>query len=115
MKLLLLFLALAGAVHAATPATREIELLLAYVGGLDSATFIRNGGEHTAAEAQAHPRMKWEKQADQVKSAEDFIALCASRSSLSGARYEIRRKDGTKVYADDLLRAELARLRTPKK
>jgi hypothetical protein len=114
MKSLLLFLALAVAAHAAPPAGREIELLLAYVGGLDGAVFIRNGGEHTATEAQAHLRMKWEKQADKVKSAEDFITLCASQSALSGTRYEIRLKDGRKVYTDELLRTELARLRKPK-
>lgn len=117
MKILLLFLALAATVQAATPAIKikEIEALLSYLGGLDRAVFIRNGSEHTAKEAEAHIRMKWEKQTDKVKTAEDFIALCASQSSMSGARYEICLKDGKKVFADDLLKAELARMRKPKK
>jgi hypothetical protein len=115
MKTLILFLAMAVTLQAATPAAKEIESLLNYLGGLDGAVFIRNGGEHTAKEAEAHVRMKWEKQAPQIKTTEDFITLCASQSSLSSTRYEIRLKDGRKVYADDLLKAELARMRAPKK
>lgn len=114
MRKILLFLVLALAAHAAPP-LKEIESLLAYLGGLDGAVFIRNGSEHTAKEAETHVRMKWDKQADQIRNAEEFIALCASKSSLSGTRYEIRLKDGRKVFADDLLRAELARMRTEKK
>jgi len=115
MKSLFLFLALTVAAQASTPATKEIEALISYLGGLDGAVFIRNGSEHTAQEAAAHVRMKWEKQTDKVKTAEDFIVLCASQSSMSGSRYEIRLKDGRKIFADDLLKAELARLREPKK
>lgn len=122
MKLLLplLFLLCATLSHAATatptptPPAKEIESLLAYVGGLDGAVFIRNGSEHTAKDAAAHLRTKWEQQKDQVHTAEDFITLCAAKSSLSGTPYEIRLKDGKKLPAETLLRAELLRLRAPK-
>ena len=118
MKIVALFLALLVGAQAAGPAnkvTTEIESLLTYLGGLDGAVFIRNGSEHTAKEAEAHVRMKWEKQADKIKTAEEFIALCASQSSLSGTRYEIRLKAGKTVFADDLLKTELVRMRDSKK
>lgn len=98
------------AAHAAPPAA-EIESLLAYVRALEGATFIRNGAEHSAPEAASHLRMKWEKQRAKVRTAEDFITLCASKSSMSGERYQIRFNDGHLSYADDVLSAELTRRR----
>jgi hypothetical protein len=112
MKLLALFAFLLGvtALHASPPAA-EIESLLTYVRGLEGCAFIRNGTEHSAPDAASHLRMKWEKQRAKVRTAEEFIALCASKSSMSGERYQIRFKDGRLAYADDVLGAELARLR----
>lgn len=110
-------LALAGLfsvtlVHASPAVTVEIDALLGYVKQLDGAVFIRNGTEHPPAAAEARLRMKWEKQAGKIKSAEDFIALCATKSSMSGERYRIRLKDGAVRDSAELLREELARRRT---
>ena len=113
MKSLLLFLLAAVTVGAATPA-REIEMLLGALGRLDGAVFIRNGSEHSATDAEAHLRMKWDRQKDQIKTAEDFIVRCGSKSSQSGQRYEIRLKDGQKIFADEFLHAELKKLRGAK-
>lgn len=110
MRMLLLFLFSALVANAAT-ADREIEALLAHLGRLDGAVFIRNGSEHSAADAEAHLRMKWNRQKEQIRTAEDFIERCASKSSQSGKRYEIRLKDGQKVFADDFLRSDLTALR----
>ena len=110
MKYLLLFLFSAALACAATPA-QEIEALLGKIGRLDGAVFIRNGGEHSAAEAEAHLRMKWDRQKEQIKTAEDFILRCGTQSSQSGQRYEIQLKDGQKIFADDFLRDELEKLR----
>lgn len=110
-----LLLGLAAVLRAAEPRV-EIEGLLTYVQQLDGAVFIRNGSEHTAAEAAAHMRMKWEKQTDKVKSAEDFIALCGTQSLLSGERYRIRFKGGRTRDSAEVLRDKLAELRNgPKK
>ena len=95
------FLLAATACHAANP-DKEIESLLHYLGALDGAVFIRNGSEHTAPEAEAHLRMKWEKQQDKIHSAEDFIVLCGTQSSMSGTPYEIRFKDGKVAGAASL-------------
>jgi len=110
---LLFFLLAAATCNAANP-DKEIESLLHYLGALDGAVFIRNGSEHTAPEAEAHLRMKWEKQQDQIHSAEDFIRLCGTQSSMSGTPYEIRFKDGKQLPAAEVLRAELKRMRAAK-
>ncbi len=107
---LVFFLLGATVCNAANP-EKEIESLLHYLGALDGAVFIRNGSEHTAPEAEAHLRTKWEKQQDQIHSAEDFIRLCGTQSSMSGTPYEIRFKDGKQMPAAEVLRAELKRLR----
>lgn len=106
----LLLLLTALTLRAATPTT-EIEGLLAYLKGLDGATFVRNGSDHTAVEAEAHLRLKWNKQRADIVTAEDFIALCGSKSSLSGERYQIRFKDGTVRYSDEVLKERLREMR----
>ncbi|WP_415909901.1 DUF5329 family protein [Oleiharenicola sp. Vm1] len=105
-----LVLPLASAAPAA-PAHAEIELLLHHLKGLDGAVFLRNGSEHAAGEAESHLRLKWEKQAARIRTAEDFIALCGTKSSLSGERYRIRFKDGRVRDSADVLTEELTRLR----
>lgn len=111
---IILFAAVGLHCATATPpaAHKEIEELLHYVADLNGAVFIRNGGEHTAAEAAAHMRMKWEKQTDKVKTAEDFIALCGTQSLLSGERYRIRFKDSSTHDSAEVLREKLAELRS---
>ena len=115
MRLLsFVFLAcLIGPLSAATPHD-EIEGLLSHFKQLDGAVFIRNGTEHSAAEAAAHLRMKWDKQSDKIKSAEDFISLCATKSLVSGERYRIRFKDGKVRDSADVLAERLATLREKK-
>ncbi len=95
----------------AMPPKAEIEALLAHLKGLDGAIFIRNGGEHSASEAEAHLRMKWEKQNGKIATAEDFIELCGSKSSMSGERYRIRFKDGQVRFSNEVLTAQLKLLR----
>lgn len=107
----LVWMCLVGLTTAAAEPNEEIEALLSYVKGLDGAVFIRNGREHSAIAAEAHLRMKWEKQAKQIATAEDFISLCASKSFVSGKRYQIRLKDGASKYADELLLEQLAIIR----
>lgn len=104
-------LSLVSVAHAATTAANEIEALLAHVKQLDGAAFIRNGSEHTPAAAEAHLRLKWEKQSARIKTAEGFIELCATKSAMSGERYRIRLKDGAVRDSAAVLRARLAEIR----
>jgi len=77
-----------------TEAAKQIELLLARIEILHNVVFIRNGKEYSANKAADHLRLKWKKAGRRVKTAEDFIALCGSRSSISGKPYKMRFADG---------------------
>jgi hypothetical protein len=98
----------------AGPATlsedEKIERLLEIIAGLQDATFIRNGAEHTSKVAANHLKTKWQSKAGQIKNATQFIDLVASQSSASGEAYQIRMADGRVVYAGDYLRERLAEL-----
>ncbi len=90
---LLLCGAMASAV-AGTPspqAQAEIDQLL-QVTGSASCEFYRNGEWHTAAEAQAHLKKKYDYlvTVHLVKSAEQFIERAGTKSSMSGEAYQIR-------------------------
>ena len=61
---------------------RKIEHLIAAVARLSDAKFIRNGVAYDAAKAAEHLRLKLREAGARVATAEDFIRLCASRSSV---------------------------------
>lgn len=110
---LLTFACLFGATTgaAATTPTDEIEALLRYVAALDGASLIRNGDAHSPKEAEAHLRLKWGQQKKDVRTAEDFIRLCATKSSISGKPYSIKFKDGREEEAALVLTKQLVVLR----
>lgn len=111
---LFLFLACVASVFGAPG--DETEALLRYVKGLDGATFIRNGASHTPQEAEAHLRLKRDKQKAKIATAEDFIRLCATQSLVSGKPYTIRFRDGHEEAAASVLSRQLLLLReAPKK
>ncbi|MGA7877828.1 MAG: DUF5329 family protein [Desulfoferrobacter sp.] len=57
-------------------------------------TFIRNGKEYSGEEAAEHMMDKYKYFKAQVKSPEDFIRLCASKSLLSGKPYLVETAQG---------------------
>ena len=89
---------------------QKIEALIQAVAGLQGATFLRNGAEHTPQAAAEHLRLKWRKAGGRVKSAPEFIEACATGSTVSGRPYQIRLADGRTVPARDWLWTELKRL-----
>lgn len=94
----------------ARPALTEpekIERLIQYIGQLQGAVFIRNGTEHTAPDAAEHLRLKLKKAGNRIKTAGEFIELCATRSSRSGEVYRIKFADGTTRPAGEVLREHL--------
>ncbi len=113
MKTVLLsFLALlslaSGMVFAQVPAeAAKIRYLIASVETLEGAQFLRNGSVYDAKAAADHLRLKLRTAGDWVKTAEDFIRLCGSRSSLSGETYRIRLADGTIIDAEVFFRNRL--------
>jgi hypothetical protein len=94
---------------AAVPASvdTQIEQLLARLAAEDGAELVRNGSAHPAGEAIAHLRRKWKQQHAAVKSLDDFIRLCATRSEQTGQPYLIRFKDGREMELATWLREAL--------
>jgi len=84
----------------------SIDFLLAYVAN-SNATFIRNGSEHTPIEAVDHIKAKYAHFKDQIKTPEDFIRLCASKSLLSGKPYLVRPLNGKEMRLDAWLEEAL--------
>ena len=109
VTVLLLLLLLIPGVLGAKDAREEkrIEYLLQTVEALKGAVFIRNGTEYNAKDAGKHLRLKLKLAGARVKTAEDFIEVCASRSSFSGDAYKIRLPDGTTTETAPFFRAKL--------
>jgi hypothetical protein len=85
----------------------KIQYLIASVEALEGATFIRNGNKYDARSASNHLRLKLKNAGDRVKTAEDFIKYCGSKSSMTGVPYLIKLADGTTVKAEIFFREKL--------
>ena len=72
---------------------QTIEFLIAAV-GQSHLIFIRNGEDHTSVEAAGHIRDKYDYFRSRIKTPEDFISLCASKSLLSGKCYLVSTAQG---------------------
>ena len=107
----LLFL-LAPCLHAApsAPEGQKIEALIEFVEQLGDAKFVRNGTAYDAKAAASHLRLKLREAGNRIKTADDFIRLVASRSSVSGKPYEIVFPDGRRSTSEAFLRARLQAL-----
>jgi hypothetical protein len=98
----------AGNVHAQNPQeAAKIRYLILSVEALKGAKFLRNGREYDAKAAADHLRLKLKTAGNRVKTADDFIRLCGSRSSLTGQAYRIRFADGTAMEAAVFFRNKL--------
>jgi hypothetical protein len=93
----------------------KIDSLISAVETLEGAKFLRNGREYNARAAADHLRLKLRTAADRVKTADDFIRLCGSQSSLSGEKYRIRFADGRTVNAEIFFRKKLKTLAADKR
>jgi hypothetical protein len=88
-----------GTLAAGQETDRRINALIAHVESAKELVFIRNGQAYPAPEAARHLRLKWQHAGSRVQSVDDFIELCASRSSLSGQPYLIQLPDGQTIHA----------------
>lgn len=107
---LLALLLLLGGDASAQPDAGEaakIRYLIESVETLRGVTFLRNGGEHDARQAAEHLRLKLKRAGSRVQTAEEFIRLCASRSSISGEPYGLRFPDGRTIDAEQFFRERL--------
>jgi Family of unknown function (DUF5329) len=90
---------------------KKIDYLIASIESLQNAQFIRNGVAYEAKAAADHLRLKRRGAGSRVATADDFIRLCASVSSMSGTPYQIRFSDGRVVSSETFLRERLAEFR----
>jgi hypothetical protein len=95
--------------------SEKIQYLISSIENLAGAKFIRNGSEYEGKKAADHLRMKLKKAGSRIKTAEDFIRLCASQSYLSGQPYTIRFADGKTMKAVDYFRDRLTKYNPPAK
>ncbi|MEZ0225966.1 MAG: DUF5329 family protein [Alphaproteobacteria bacterium] len=101
-------LSLPLAAHA-TPSAEEDAAIVHLIGFVrDSGLqFIRNGDAHASSEAAEHLLMKYNNTKRRLSTADEFIDHVASKSSMSGKPYFIRKKDGTEITVAEWLHAEL--------
>jgi hypothetical protein len=83
----------------------EIDHLLNFIAGSPCA-FIRNGVAYDGAQAVDHIKDKYEHFREDIHSAEDFIALAATKSAMSGKPYLVQ-CDAAKLPAAEWLTQEL--------
>jgi len=88
----------------------KIRYLIGSVEALQGVMFLRNGSEYDARKAADHLRLKLKTAGNRVKTVEDFIRLCGSKSSISGEAYRLRFPDGTTMYAEAFFRERLKAL-----
>ena len=86
---------------------KKIDYLIRSIETLQNAAFIRDGVEYDAQAAAEHLRLKLRLAGDRVKTADDFIVACATASSKSGQKYQIRFQDDHAVEAATYLRSKL--------
>jgi len=72
---------------------------------------IRNDTEYTASEARDHMQRKYDYAKRRIGNAKQFISRIASKSSMSGNRYQVRCQNQL-LYCDNWLEQELQRYRT---
>lgn len=94
----------------ATPRSeQEIQHLFEFIDQSDC-IFIRNDTEYPAQKAREHMQTKYDYAKRWIDSAEQFIDRIASKSSISGKRYQVRCQ-GQLLYTDTWLKQELERYR----
>ena len=106
----ILVFAIAAHAQAGTPTPLEnqkIQYLISTIESLPNAQFVRNGTAYDAKSAADHLRLKLRRAGSRVATAEDFIQVCASVSSVSGSPYQIRFADGSTMTSEVFLRQKL--------
>ena len=100
-----------GQLPATPQAIQEINGLLEFI-EQSECHFVRNGSEYSGSRARAHleKKLSYLEGKNMVNSAEDFIDLAATKSSMSDRVYEVRCSEGVEP-ASTWLKRELQRQR----
>jgi hypothetical protein len=108
--LCLLILSIGPLAYAVDPGSVEgqkIAYPLASIETLQGAQFIRNGTAYNAKAAADHLRLKLRMASSRIVTADDYIRLSASASSISGTPYQIRFPDGSVVSSEAYMKHKL--------
>ncbi len=89
---------------------RTVAYLLQYV-ARSNLVFIRNGVMHSPAEAEVHMRRKFDYFKGEIRTPEDFIRLCATKSTLTGRPYQVKLADGRLLRCDQWMLSVLSQYR----
>ena len=108
LSLLLLLSCATSLLAREQPQQHRIDFLLRAIGSMQGGAFIRNGSEYDGKAAEAHLRQKLDYGGERLKTAEQFVQYCATKSSMSGKTYQIRLPDGRTVDSGPWLLAQLA-------
>jgi hypothetical protein len=102
----------AGAEQGSPAAKHEVSQLLEFVAA-SGCQFKRNGSWYDAGKARAHLQEKYDylDHRGKVSTAESFIDLAASKSSISGQAYQVRCSGRPEMTSASWLSNELKRLR----
>lgn len=88
----------------------EISHLIKYV-SQTQCTYLRNGTSYKGTEAAAHITKKYDYFKDEIHSAEDFIRLSATKSTMFNNLYYIQCQGSVKVPSSQWLLQELKNYR----
>lgn len=96
----------------AAPSAREKQRIDALIAAVEKSglIFIRNGSEHSAADAASHMRLKVNNAGNRISTAEQFIDYLASKSSITGSPYFLKFPDGRTEKAGIWLHRKLKEL-----
>jgi Family of unknown function (DUF5329) len=97
----------------AAPTAHEqsrIDQLIRYIETQKDMKFIRNGTEYSCAEAAKFLRGKLEAMGAEVTTAREFIDRIGTKSSTSGALYQVKFADGRSMTSAQFLGDELKRM-----
>jgi hypothetical protein len=85
---------------------QTIGYLLNYI-ATSKAVFIRNDVAYTPDQAMKHSKAKYEHFKTEIKTPEDFIRLCASKSIVTNQWYHVKAPGQPEMLLNDWLRAAL--------
>ncbi len=89
---------------------QEVDHLLAFIGN-SGCMLNRNGADYLAEKGLRHIKKKYDYFRDDIKDTEDFIALAATKSTMSGDYYKVKCPGKEVITTQDWLLSELKKYR----
>jgi len=114
MKLPFILLLFSFSLFAQDKMHNEINHLLNYV-KTTQCVYVRNGDKHDGPDAMNHIKRKYDYFEDEIHSAEDFVRLSATKSTMSGKKYHIKCPGEPEVESGRWMLDELAHYRKTEK